>query len=44
MKGRIYMKIKNIPFSPPDITDVEKKLVMEVLDSGWITKIGRAHV
>ena len=31
------MKIKNIPFSPPDITDVEKKLVMEVLDSGWIT-------
>nr|WP_243143331.1 DegT/DnrJ/EryC1/StrS aminotransferase family protein [Clostridium estertheticum] len=31
------MKIKNIPFSPPDITDVEKKLVMEVLDSGWVT-------
>ena len=31
------MKIKNIPFSPPDITDAEKKLVMEVLDSGWIT-------
>ena len=31
------MKIKNIPFSPPDITEEEKKLVMEVLDSGWIT-------
>jgi dTDP-4-amino-4,6-dideoxygalactose transaminase len=31
------MNIKNIPFSPPDITDAEKKLVMEVLDSGWIT-------
>lgn len=31
------MKIKNIPFSPPDITEAEKKLVMEVLDSGWIT-------
>jgi len=31
------MKIRNIPFSPPDITDAEKKLVMEVLDSGWIT-------
>ena len=31
------MKLRNIPFSPPDITDAEKKLVMEVLDSGWIT-------
>ena len=31
------MKIKNIPFSPPDITEAEKKLVMEVLDSGWVT-------
>lgn len=31
------MKIKNIPFSPPDITEEEKKLVMEVLNSGWIT-------
>ncbi|WP_291632832.1 DegT/DnrJ/EryC1/StrS aminotransferase family protein [Clostridium sp.] len=29
--------MKNIPFSPPDITDAEKKLVMEALDSGWIT-------
>jgi dTDP-4-amino-4,6-dideoxygalactose transaminase len=31
------MNIRNIPFSPPDITDAEKKLVMEVLDSGWVT-------
>ncbi len=31
------MKIRSIPFSPPDITNTEKKLVMEVLDSGWIT-------
>ncbi|MGH4123929.1 MAG: DegT/DnrJ/EryC1/StrS family aminotransferase [Clostridium sp.] len=29
--------MKNIPFSPPDITEEEKRLVMEVLDSGWIT-------
>lgn len=27
----------NIPFSPPDITDVEINNVMEVLKSGWIT-------
>lgn len=31
------MKIKNIPFSPPDITEHEKKAVMDVLESGWIT-------
>lgn len=31
------MKIKNIPFSPPDITEYEKKAVMDVLESGWIT-------
>lgn len=31
-------KIKtNIPFSPPDITDVEINNVVEVLKSGWIT-------
>lgn len=31
-------KIKtNIPFSPPDITDVEINNVVEVLRSGWIT-------
>lgn len=31
------MKIKDIPFSPPDITEYEKKAVMDVLESGWIT-------
>lgn len=32
------IKIKtNIPFSPPDITDVEINNVVEVLKSGWIT-------
>ncbi len=29
--------MKKIPFSPPDITDEEIKLVTEVLKSGWIT-------
>ena len=29
--------MKNIPFSPPDITDVEINNVIEVLKSGWIT-------
>ena len=28
---------RNIPFSPPDITDEEIKLVAEALRSGWIT-------
>lgn len=28
---------KNIPFSPPDITDLEIENVIEVLKSGWIT-------
>ena len=28
---------KHIPFSPPDITDVEIENVIEVLKSGWIT-------
>lgn len=28
---------KNIPFSPPDITDREIEAVVEVLKSGWIT-------
>lgn len=30
-------KIKNIPFSPPDISEDEIKEVIEVLKSGWIT-------
>ncbi len=31
------MKKRNIPFSPPDITDLEIENVTEVLKSGWIT-------
>lgn len=31
------MKNRNIPFSPPDITEVEKKAVTNALSSGWIT-------
>lgn len=31
------MEIKNIPFSPPDITDLEIESVVDVLKSGWIT-------
>ena len=30
-------KVKNIPFSPPDITEEEINAVVEVLKSGWIT-------
>lgn len=31
------LKKRNIPFSPPDITDAEIKEVAETLKSGWIT-------
>ena len=31
------MEKKNIPFSPPDITEEEIANVVEVLKSGWIT-------
>ena len=31
------MKLKNIPFSPPDIKDEEIRLVADALHSGWIT-------
>lgn len=31
------MKKRNIPFSPPDITEREVELVAEALRSGWIT-------
>ena len=31
------MKIKNIPFSPPDMTEAEAALVREAILSGWIT-------
>lgn len=31
------MKLKNIPFSPPDMTEAEASLVREAILSGWIT-------
>ena len=31
------MKLKNIPFSPPDMTEAEAKEVSEAILSGWIT-------
>lgn len=31
------MKLRNIPFSPPDMTEVEAKEVREAILSGWIT-------
>ena len=31
------LKIKNIPFSPPDMTEAEAKEVREAILSGWIT-------
>lgn len=36
MNGGMAM-IRNIPFSPPDISDKEIKIVTEALESGWIT-------
>ena len=34
---RSDLKKRIIPFSPPDITDLEIKEVVEALQSGWIT-------
>ena len=31
------MKLRNIPFSPPDMTDAEAKEVRDAILSGWIT-------
>lgn len=31
------LKRRNIPFSPPDMTEVEAKLAAEAIMSGWIT-------
>lgn len=31
------MKLKNIPFSPPDMTEIESREVREAILSGWIT-------
>jgi len=37
-KRRIMnMKLRNIPFSPPDMTEAEAKEVREAILSGWIT-------
>lgn len=33
----MYMKLRNIPFSPPDMTEAEAALVREAILSGWIT-------
>ena len=30
-------KVRNIPFSPPDITEAEIEEVIKVMKSGWIT-------
>ena len=31
------MKLRNVPFSPPDMTEEEAKLASEAILSGWIT-------
>ena len=31
------MKLRNIPFSPPDMSEEEAKLASEAILSGWIT-------
>ena len=31
------MKLRNIPFSPPDMTEAEAKMATEAILSGWIT-------
>ena len=31
------MKLRNIPFSPPDMTEAEAMEVREAILSGWIT-------
>ena len=31
------MKLRNIPFSPPDMTEAEAKEVREAILSGWVT-------
>ena len=33
----MILKIRNIPFSPPDMSEVEAKLASEAILSGWIT-------
>ena len=31
------LKKRNIPFSPPDISELEIREVVDTLESGWIT-------
>ena len=31
------MKLRNIPFSPPDMSEVEAGMALEAIMSGWIT-------
>jgi dTDP-4-amino-4,6-dideoxygalactose transaminase len=31
------MKLRNIPFSPPDMSEAEVEQVADALNSGWIT-------
>ena len=38
------MKLRNIPFSPPDISEAEVQEVAEALRSGWITTGPRTKV
>lgn len=38
------MERRNIQFSPPDITDLEREEVVEALKSGWITTGGRTKL
>lgn len=33
----IYTELRNIPFSPPDVTDEEIEEVIKAMKSGWIT-------
>lgn len=35
--NREFIKKRNIPFSPPDLTELEVQEVIEALRSGWIT-------
>lgn len=30
-------KLRNVPFSPPDMSEAEAKLASEAILSGWIT-------
>ena len=36
-QNNMNMKFRNIPFSPPDMTEAEAKEVREAILSGWIT-------